>query len=107
MQYRTGSFDAVALGAVLWITAALPAWAATTFSVGVEGDTIVVYSTSDKDIACYTMVTFSYRKGDERESTRYTCNGFARALKDFRFCARTDPRYIDVRIESSVTSYCG
>jgi hypothetical protein len=93
-----------ALGALLWVT---PAMAKPVFTADVEGNTIVVYSTSDKDIACYTMVTFSYRSGDQRERTRYTCNGFARAQKAFRFCERTDPRYVDVTIDGPVTSYCG
>jgi len=34
--------------------------------------TLVIYSTSDKDIACYTMVIFSFKKGDDRERSRYT-----------------------------------
>lgn len=107
MHYRTRTIRAVALGAVLWLTTASTASATPTFSADVEGNTIVIYSTSDKDIACYTMVTFSYKKGEDRERTRYTCNGFARATNGFRFCERTDPRYIDIKIEGAVTSYCG
>ena len=106
MRYGTGILRAVA--AALWVTAASAApTGAPTFSADVEGSTIVVYSTSEKAIACYTMVTFSYKNGDDRERTRYTCNGFARAGKRLRFCERTDPRYIDIRIEGSVTGYCG
>jgi hypothetical protein len=91
-------------GALLSVSAAA---AAPTFRAEAEGDTLVIYSTSDKDVACYTMVAFSFKNGDERERSRYVCNGFARAQKDLRFCERSDARYIDLKIEGPVTSNCG
>jgi len=78
-----------------------------TFRAEVEGDTVVVYSTANKDEACYSMVTFSFKSGDERLTRRFVCNGFARAEKDFRFCLRTDPAFVDLKIEGPVTGTCG
>lgn len=77
------------------------------FRAVVEGNKVVVYSTSDKDIACYAMVTFSYRVGGERETRRFVCNTFARAEKDFRFCEREDEKFVDLKIESEVAGNCG
>ena len=79
-----------------------------TFRAEVEdGKTLVVYSTSKKDVACYSFVTFSYQNGDKRETRRFVCNGFARAGEDFRFCSRTDDRFVDLKIEGPVTGTCG
>ena len=78
-----------------------------TFRAEVEGNKIVVYSTSQKDEACYSTVTFSYKKGDGRETRKFVCNTFARAGKDFRFCERSDEEYVDLRIEEQATGTCG
>jgi hypothetical protein len=96
---------AVCAGALL-CAAGVSAFAAPTFRAEIEGNKVVVYSTSDKDIACYSFVTFSYQKGDKRETSRFVCNTFARAQKDFRFCERGDEKYIDLKIESKVDASC-
>jgi len=83
-----------------------PALAKPSFRAEVEGNKLVIYSTSDADIACYTFVTFSYQKGDKRETSRFVCNTFVRAQKDFRFCERENEKYIDLKIEGPVTYSC-
>ena len=88
------------------LVAAAPAFAIPTFRAEIEGNKLVIFSTSDKDIACYTFVTFSYQRGDKRETSRFVCNTFARAQKDFRFCERADERYIDLKLESAVSASC-
>jgi len=98
---------AVVLAGIVLAATAAPAIAAPIFRAEIEGNKLVVFSTSDKDIACYTFLTFSYQKGDKRESSRFVCNTFARAQKDFRFCEREDERYIDLKLESPVTASCG
>jgi hypothetical protein len=90
----------------LLIAASAPALAMPTFRAAVEGKKVVIFSTSDRDIACYTFVNFSYQKGDKREFTRFVCNTFARAQKDFRFCEREDEKYIDVQIEGPINASC-
>jgi hypothetical protein len=100
MKHRT----AARAGALLLVVASSAFGA--TFRAEVEGDTVVVYSTAKKDEACYSMVTFSYKSGDERQTRRFVCNGFARAEKDFRFCSRTDPGFVDLKIEGPVTGTC-
>lgn len=101
MKHRTA-----ALAGALLVALAASASAAT-FRAEVEGDAVVVYSTSKKDEACYSMVTFSFKSGDERITRRFVCNTFARAQKDFRFCERKDPEFIDLKIEAPVTGTCG
>ena len=95
-----------AIIAATLFTAAAPAFAVPAFRAETEGNKLIVFSTSDKDIACYTFVTFSYQRGDKRETSRFVCNTFARAQKDFRFCERTDEKYIDLKIESPVSASC-
>ena len=95
-----------ALIATALLAAAAPAFAIPIFRAEVEGNKLVIFSTSDKDIACYTFLTFSYQHGDKRETSRFVCNTFARAQKDFRFCERADERYIDLKIEGPVTASC-
>ena len=98
---------AVVLAGIVLFALGIPAIAAPTFRAEVEGNKLVVFSTSDKDVACYTFLTFSYRNGDKRERSRFVCNTFARAQKDFRFCERADERYIDLQIEGPVSASCG
>jgi hypothetical protein len=97
----------VACAGMLFFVAAASAFAAPTFRAEVEGNKIVIFSTSDKDIACYTFVTFSYQNGDKRETSRFVCNTFARTQKDFRFCERENEKYIDLKIEGPVSASCG
>ena len=101
MNYRT-----IGLTAALLTAASPSAFAATTFKAAVEGNKIVVYSTTDKDIACYTMVTFSFQSGDKRVQRRFVCNMFAREGKDQVYCERSEPEYIDLQIEGPVTFNC-
>jgi len=100
-------YRAAVLAGIALLATGAPAIAAPVFRAEIEGNRLVVFSTSDKDIACYTFLTFSYQKGDKRESSRFVCNTFARAQKDFRFCEREDERYIDLKLESPVTASCG
>ena len=101
MRYRSAPL----VGAVLFAIG-FSAFGAT-FRAEVEGNKIVVYSTSTKDEACYATVTFSYKKGDGREVRKFVCNTFARKGKDFRFCERGDESYVDLRIEEQATGTCG
>lgn len=101
MNHRT-----ILLAGALLASAASSAFGAS-FRAEVEGNTLIVYSTTDKDEACYSMVTFSYQKDDKRETRRFVCNTFARGQKDFRFCERTDPAFIDLKVEGPVTGTCG
>ena len=73
MKHRT----AVLAGALLLVGAS-PTFVRGDLQDEAEGDTVVVYSTAKKDEACYSMVTFSYKSGDEREVRIFVCNGFAR-----------------------------
>ena len=95
---------ATTLAGALLVATALPVFAKPTFRAEVEGKKVVIYSTSEQDTACYTFVTFSYVRGDKRETTRFVCNTFARAQKDFRFCERGD--YDDAKIEGPVDASC-
>jgi hypothetical protein len=94
------------IGALLFV-AALPVFAKPTFRAEVQGDTIIVYSSAEKDQPCYTEVTFSFKKGDERITRRFVCNTFARGQKDFKFCERKDPEFVDLKLVSPVTGTCG
>jgi len=102
VQHRT----ALSTGVLLFVAASSVS-AAPSFRAEVEGNKIVVFSTSDKDIACYSFVTFSYQEGDKRVTSRFVCNTFARAQKDFRFCERGDEKYVELRIEGPVNASCG
>jgi hypothetical protein len=101
VKHRTAALAGALLVAVA------PAALGATFRAEIEGDAVVVYSTSNKDEACYSMVTFSFKSGDERITRRFVCNTFARAQKDFRFCERKDPEFVDLKIEGPVTGTCG
>ncbi len=94
------------IGALVLVVA-LPASAKPTFRAEVQGDTIIVYSSAEKDQPCYTEVTFSFKKGDERVTRRFVCNTFARGQKDFKFCERKDPEFVDLKLVSPVTGTCG
>jgi hypothetical protein len=94
-----------ALAGALVFAFASAAFAAT-FKAEVEGNKVVVYSTSTKDTACYSMVTFSFKTDDGRETRRFVCNTFARAEKNYRFCERGDEKFVDLKIEGPVTANC-
>ena len=94
------------IGALLFVVA-FPVCAKPTFRAEVQDNTIIVYSSADKDEPCYTEVTFSFKKGDERITRRFVCNTFARGQKDFRFCERKDPAFIELKLEGPVTGTCG
>ena len=100
MKYGT-----LALAGACLSVAATAVFAAT-FKAEIEGSKVVVYSTSTKDTACYSMVTFSYKTDEGRETRRFVCNTFARAEKDFRFCERGDEKFVDLKIEGPVTANC-
>ena len=78
-----------------------------TLRAEVEGNTLVVYLTSDKDENCFTEVRFSFQSGDKRVTRRFVCHTFARAGKDVRFCERSDPEFVDLRIEAPLSAQCG
>ncbi len=92
------------LGALTLIAAG--AVAAATFRAEVQGDTIVIYSTAKKAERCSASVMFSYKYGEDRRTTRLECNGPAPAEKDFVFCKRTNPEFIDLKIERPVNGGC-
>src|SRR5689334_21238880 len=94
------------IGALLFV-AALPVFAKPSVRAEVQGDTIIVYSSADKDEPCYTEVTFSFKKGDERITRRVVCKTFALGQKDFMFCERKDPECIDLKLMGPVTGPCG
>jgi hypothetical protein len=94
------------IGALVFVLAS-PAFAKPTFRAEVQGDTIIVYSSADKDQPCYTEVTFSFKTADGRTTRRFVCNTFARGQKDYKFCERKDPEFVDLKLETPVTGTCG
>ena len=42
---------------------------------------------------------FSFKKGDERETRRLECNGPAMPEKDYVFCKRSNPEFVELKIE--------
>jgi hypothetical protein len=79
---------------------------ATTLRAAVEGNTIVIYSSSDKPIGCRVSVMFSYKYGDGRRATRLECNGRAPAEQDFAFCKSENAKYLDPKIERAIQGGC-
>jgi hypothetical protein len=71
-----------------------------------EGNTVVIYSSMPKPGGCRASVLFSYRKGDGREMRRFECNFRVPAQDHYRFCAQTNPEFVDLKIESAVTGGC-
>ncbi|MEO8627721.1 MAG: hypothetical protein ABI612_06410 [Betaproteobacteria bacterium] len=79
---------------------------ATTLRAAVEGDTIVIYSSSEKAVGCRVSVMFSYKYGDGRRATRLECNGRAPAEQDFPFCKTEHAQYHDPKIERPIQGGC-
>lgn len=79
---------------------------ATTLRAAIEGDTIVIYSSSDKAVGCRVSVMFSYKYGDGRRATRLECNGRAPAEKDFAFCKSENAQYLEPKIERPIQGGC-
>ena len=77
-----------------------------TFKGAVEGDTVVIYSTTKRAENCSASVMFSYKKDDERETRRLECNGPAPAQKDYVFCKRSSPDFVDLKIERPANGGC-
>jgi len=100
MKYAAGTLIATLL------LAAAAAAAAATFRAEVQGDTILIYSTSKKAEHCSASVMISYKYGDDRRMTRLECNGPAPAEKDYVFCKRTNTDFIDLKIERPVNGGC-
>ena len=72
----------------------------------VEGDTVVIYSSMKKPGGCKAAVMFSYQSGDHRQTRKLECNFRVPAQEHYRFCAHSNPEFIDIRIESPVTGGC-
>ena len=77
-----------------------------TFKGAIEGDTVIIYSTAKKTENCSASIMFSYKKGDERETRRLECNGPAMPEKDYVFCRRSNPEFIELKIERQVNGGC-
>jgi hypothetical protein len=88
------------------LSTAAPAAMSATFKAAAEGNTLVVYMTSDRDRACFTDVTFSYQRDGKRVTTRYVCHIFGKAGTDVKFCSRTDDDFVDLKVESEVRANC-
>jgi hypothetical protein len=88
------------------LLAATAAYAAATFRAEVQGDTILIYSTNTKPAHCSASVMISYKYGDGRRTTRLECNGPAPAEKDYVFCKRTNPDFVDLKIERPANGDC-
>ena len=76
------------------------------FKGAIEGDTVIIYSTAKKTENCSASIMFSYKKGDERETRRLECNGPAMAEKDYVFCKRSNPEFVDLKIERPANGGC-
>jgi hypothetical protein len=72
----------------------------------VEGNTVVIYSSTKKPGGCKAAVMFSYRHGDEREKRKLECNFRVPAQEHYRFCAHYDPQFVDLKIESAIVGGC-
>ena len=72
----------------------------------VEGNTVVIYSSTKKAGGCKAAVMFSYRQGDEREKRKLECNFRVPAQEHHRFCAHYDPQFVDLKIERPVNGGC-
>src|SRR3954453_20208578 len=88
------------------LLAGTAAQAAVTFRAEVQGDTIFIYSTKTRAERCSATVIISYKYGAGRPSTRLECNGPAPAEKDYVFCKRTNPDFVDLKIERPVNGGC-
>ena len=55
---------------------------------------------------CSASIMFSYKKGDERETRRLECNGPAMPEKDYVFCKRSNPEFVELKIERPANGGC-
>jgi hypothetical protein len=72
----------------------------------VEGNTVVIYSWMKKAGGCKAAVLFSYQKGEQREMRKLECNFRVPAQDHYRFCAQSNPEFVDLKIESAITGGC-
>ena len=94
----------VLLGLFLFVAAGSSFGA--TFKGAIEGDTVIIYSTAKKTENCSASIMFSYKKGDERETRRLECNGPAMPEKDYVFCKRSNPEFVELKIERPANGGC-
>ena len=92
------------LGLFLFVTAGSSFGA--TFKGAIEGDTVIIYSTAKKIENCSASIMFSFKKGDERETRRLECNGPAMPEKDYVFCKRSNPEFVELKIERPANGGC-
>lgn len=86
---------------------AFPA-AAVTFTATAEGNTIRIFSQSDKEDVCNVWVPFSFWHDGKRRYTTTTCPDKRIAISDHvEVCSVTDPVIIRPKIEGPVESKCG
>jgi len=72
----------------------------------VEGNSVVIYSTMKKAGGCKAAVLFSYQRGERREMRKLECNFRVPAQAHYRFCAQSNPLFVDLKIESAVSGGC-
>ena len=91
---------------------ALPLIAAAATAAGavlkaeVEGNTVVIYSSTSKPSGCKASVLFSYQQGDQRETRKLECNFRVPAQNRYRFCEQSNPEFVDLKIEGAITGGC-
>jgi len=97
--------------ALAYLLFALPglaaaAAAASVLKAEVEGNTIVIYSSMKKPGGCKAAVLFSYQNGNKRQLRKLECNFRVPAQDHYRFCAHSDPTFVDLRIEGPIVGGC-
>mgnify|MGYP003676881720 CR=1 FL=1 len=94
------------LGAMLLVLGTVPTEAAT-FTATAEGNTITIYSTSDKEEICSLLVPFSYWYEGKREYTSTRCPDRSIIVSEkSEVCNASHELIVNPKIEGPVQSEC-
>ncbi len=101
MMKKFGILSATLLA--LW---AIPTEAAT-FTATAEGNTVTIYSASDKEEVCNLSVSFSYWHKGKREYTTTRCpDGKIAISEKSEVCSASHELIVNPKIEGPVESEC-
>lgn len=86
-----------------------PSAFADTFGAAVEGNTVGIFSRSDKEDVCNVWVAFSFWHEGKREYTTTTCPDRPIVISSdwVEVCRVTDPVIVNPKIEGPVEFKCG
>lgn len=90
----------------LLATAVVAAPRGSPLNAEVEGNTVVIYSSVKKPAGCKASVLFSYLKEGQRQKRKLECNFRVPAQSHYRFCAQSNPEFVDLRIEGATVGGC-